>query len=78
METCEELRSLSAQGGLSSYATIPGKYSFIHKIIDGITVLVNVVNIKFNSPAFIATVQVSFTRNKYKFILGLSTFRYLK
>lgn len=58
METCEELRSLSVQSGLSSYAAIPGKYSFIHKVIDGITVTVNVVNIKFNSPAFVASVQV--------------------
>lgn len=49
---------MSPQGGLSSYAAVPGKYSFIHKVIDGITVIVNVVNIMFNSPAFIATVQV--------------------
>ncbi|XP_063909988.1 bridge-like lipid transfer protein family member 3B isoform X3 [Zophobas morio] len=58
VETCEELRSMSAQGGLSSYA-IPGKYSFIHKVIDGITVTVNTVNILFNSPAFTASVQLS-------------------
>lgn len=49
---------MSAQAGLSSYAAIPGKYSYIHKIIDGITVSVNVVNVMFNSPAFVATVQV--------------------
>ncbi|XP_018565221.1 UHRF1-binding protein 1-like [Anoplophora glabripennis] len=59
VETCEELRSMSAQGGLSSYAAVPGKYSFIHKVIDGITVTVNTVNILFNSPAFIASVQIS-------------------
>lgn len=35
-----------------------GKYSFIHKVIDGITVTVNTVNIAFNSPAFVATLQV--------------------
>ncbi|CAH0560093.1 unnamed protein product [Brassicogethes aeneus] len=58
VETCEELRSMSAQGGLSSYA-VPGKYSFIHKVIDGITVTVNTVNILFNSPAFTASVQIS-------------------
>lgn len=58
VETCEELRSMSAQGGLSSYAAVPGKYSFIHKVIDGITVTVNTVNILFNSPAFTASVQV--------------------
>ncbi|XP_049825652.1 UHRF1-binding protein 1-like isoform X2 [Aethina tumida] len=58
VETCEELRSMSAQAGLSSYA-VPGKYSFIHKVIDGITVTVNTVNILFNSPAFTASVQIS-------------------
>ena len=62
VETCQELRSMSPQGGMSSYTT-PGKYSFIHKVIDGITVTVNTVNVLFNSPAFIATVQVS--RIKY-------------
>ncbi|XP_025835027.1 UHRF1-binding protein 1-like isoform X3 [Agrilus planipennis] len=59
VETCEELRPMSPQAGLSSYAAVPGKYSFIHKVIDGITVTVNTVNIVFNSPAFTATVQVS-------------------
>lgn len=59
VETCEELRAMSMQGGLSSYAMTPGKYSYIHKIIDGITVTVNHVNILFNSPAFTATVQIS-------------------
>lgn len=49
---------MSAQAGLSSYAGVPGKYSFIHKVIDGITVTVNTVNIIFNSPAFTASVQV--------------------
>lgn len=51
---------MSPQAGLSSYAAIPGKYSFIHKVIDGITVSVNVVNVMFSSPAFVATVQVIF------------------
>ncbi|ERL88604.1 hypothetical protein D910_05989 [Dendroctonus ponderosae] len=56
IETCEELRSMAtgpspAQGSL-------GKYSFIHKVIDGITVTVNTVNIAFNSPAFVATLQI--------------------
>lgn len=57
VETCEQLRSTSPEGGLSSYTT-PVKYSFIHKVIDGITVTVNTVNVLFNSPAFIATVQI--------------------
>ncbi|XP_050307973.1 UHRF1-binding protein 1-like [Anthonomus grandis grandis] len=56
VETCEELRSMSNQDAMSAYA--PGKYSFIHKVIDGITVTVNTVNISFNSPAFVATLQI--------------------
>lgn len=36
-----------------------GKYSFIHKVIDGITVVVNTVNVKFKSPAFTASIQVN-------------------
>lgn len=56
---------MSPQAGLSSYAAIPGKYSFIHKVIDGITVSVNVVNVMFSSPAFVATVQVIFVVLQY-------------
>ncbi|KAG5864707.1 hypothetical protein JTB14_021726 [Gonioctena quinquepunctata] len=57
LETCEELRvpstSVTYNGG------VPSKYSFIHKVIDGITISVNAVNIVFNSPAFTASVQVT-------------------
>lgn len=49
---------MSSQAGLSSYTAVPGKYSFIHKVIDGITITVNKVNITFNSPAFTANVEV--------------------
>lgn len=49
---------MSPQHGLSSYIANPGKYSFIHKVIDGITVTVNTVVITFQSPAFTATIQV--------------------
>lgn len=58
VETVEDLRSMSSPQGLSSYAG-PAKYSFIHKVIDGITVAVNTVSVKFKSPAFIAKVQMS-------------------
>ncbi|XP_066590455.1 bridge-like lipid transfer protein family member 3B isoform X3 [Prorops nasuta] len=58
VETCEDLRSMSSSQGLSSY-TGPGKYSFIHKVIDGITVTVNTVSITFKSPAFVASVQIN-------------------
>lgn len=57
VETCEDLRSTSSPQGISSYAG-PAKYSFIHKVIDGITVAVNTVLVTFKSPAFIASVQV--------------------
>lgn len=43
-----------------------GKYSFIHKIIDGITIVVNNVNIQFKSPAFVASVQMSRIRVESK------------
>lgn len=73
VETCEDLRDLSSSQGLSSY-TGPAKYSFIHKVIDGITVTVNTVSVTFKSPAFIASVQVHskinlfFYRNVFIFI----------
>lgn len=57
VETCEDLRDLSSSQGLSSH-TGPTKYSFIHKVIDGITVTVNTVSVTFKSPAFIASVKV--------------------
>lgn len=57
VETCEDLRSMSSPQGISSYAG-PAKYSFIHKVIDGITIAVNTVLVTFKSPAFIASVQV--------------------
>ncbi|PSN57252.1 hypothetical protein C0J52_02548 [Blattella germanica] len=56
VETCEELRSMSTQQGLSSYGGNQ-KYSFINKVIDGMTVSVNTVQVTFKSPAFIASVQ---------------------
>ncbi|XP_043263704.1 UHRF1-binding protein 1 isoform X1 [Colletes gigas] len=58
VETCEDLRNLSSMQGLSSCVG-PTKYSFIHKVIDGITVSVNTVSVTFKSPAFIASVQMN-------------------
>lgn len=52
---------MSTPQGLSSYAG-PAKYSFIHKVIDGMTVAVNTVSVTFKSPAFIASVQVKMIR----------------
>lgn len=53
-----------AGGGPTAQPTLPqapqGKYSYIHKVVDGITIIVNTVNVKFLSAAFTASVQVSF------------------
>ncbi|XP_035917615.1 UHRF1-binding protein 1-like isoform X2 [Anopheles stephensi] len=59
IETCEIARSGTPTAGLSSLAVPQGKYSFIHKVIDGITIVVNTVNVNLKSPAFTASVQMS-------------------
>lgn len=64
VETCEDLRRMSNSQGLSSFAG-PAKYSFIHKVIDGITIAVNTVSVTFKSPAFTASVQVSQNETKH-------------
>lgn len=58
VETCSELRATSELQGLSSYAGA-AKYTFIHKVIDGITVQINTVHIQFLSHAFTASVELS-------------------
>lgn len=59
VETCEFGRNDSGMSGWQSLTAPQGKYNFINKIVDGITVTINAVNIKFKSPAFIASIQVS-------------------
>ncbi|XP_058062707.1 bridge-like lipid transfer protein family member 3B [Anopheles bellator] len=60
IETCEIARSgTPTAGGLSSLAVPQGKYSYIQKVIDGITIVVNTVNVNLKSPAFTASVQMS-------------------
>ncbi|KAG8230509.1 hypothetical protein J437_LFUL010029, partial [Ladona fulva] len=59
VETCEDLRPLSANYGMPSDGSSSTKYSFIDKAIDGMTVYVNAVYVKFQSPAFVASVQMS-------------------
>lgn len=66
IETCELGRSAdaggaagAAGGGWQTLTAPQGKYTFVNKIIDGITVTVNTVNVNFKSPAFTASVQVS-------------------
>ncbi|XP_070496811.1 bridge-like lipid transfer protein family member 3B isoform X5 [Chironomus tepperi] len=62
VETCELGRSgtpTSNNSTIQSLSVPMGKYSFIHKVIDGITITVNTVNVNFKSPAFTASVQMS-------------------
>ncbi|XP_063697421.1 bridge-like lipid transfer protein family member 3B isoform X2 [Culicoides brevitarsis] len=59
VETCEVMRTGTTPTGNNSLSAPMGKYSFIHKVIDGITIVVNTVNIRFKSPAFTASVQMS-------------------
>lgn len=58
VETCQNIRSMSMDCNLSTY-TQPSTYNAISKIVDGITVNINSVTLKFSSPAFIASVHVS-------------------
>lgn len=58
VETCESIRSMSMDSGLSAYSQ-PSAYNAIRKIVDGITVNINSVTLKFISPAFVASVHVS-------------------
>lgn len=62
MSTCSELRQSSPGFKPPTYAT-GGRYGFIDKVIDAITVRVNSLIIDFKSPAFEASLQVSETLN---------------
>uniref|UniRef100_A0A6B2EHQ2 Uncharacterized protein n=1 Tax=Phlebotomus kandelakii TaxID=1109342 RepID=A0A6B2EHQ2_9DIPT len=68
VETCEFGRGGGGPPtpGLQALTAPQGKYSFIHKVIDGITIIVNTVNVNFKSPAFTASVQMSRIRVESK------------
>ncbi|XP_033236415.1 UHRF1-binding protein 1 isoform X1 [Drosophila pseudoobscura] len=74
IETCNPMTRDAGGGGSGSpaaaAATLPqvpqGKYSFIHKVVDGITIVVNTVNVNFVSAAFTASVQMSRIRVESK------------
>uniref|UniRef100_A0A1B6E5E8 Uncharacterized protein n=1 Tax=Clastoptera arizonana TaxID=38151 RepID=A0A1B6E5E8_9HEMI len=57
VRTCENLRSSSVDEGLSNLAG--SKYSYIKKVIDGITITIDEVSITFTSPAFKATALIN-------------------
>ncbi|XP_034473082.1 UHRF1-binding protein 1-like isoform X2 [Drosophila innubila] len=69
IETCNPT-TRDAGGGNATAAALPqvpqGKYSFIHKVVDGITIVVNTVNVNFVSAAFTASVQMSRIRVESK------------
>ncbi|XP_064535125.1 bridge-like lipid transfer protein family member 3A isoform X1 [Drosophila montana] len=69
IETCNPT-SRDAGVGNATAAALPqvpqGKYSFIHKVVDGITIVVNTVNVNFVSAAFTASVQMSRIRVESK------------
>nr|XP_032522842.1 UHRF1-binding protein 1-like isoform X1 [Danaus plexippus plexippus] len=57
LEVCTEPRVMKP--GAGGAMPIPGKYSYIHKVIDGISVAVNQVQINFKCDAFTSSVQIS-------------------
>ncbi|XP_037303509.1 UHRF1-binding protein 1-like isoform X1 [Manduca sexta] len=57
LAVCSEPRVMNQSAG--SALPVPGKYSYIHKVIDGISVAVNQVQIDFNCDAFTSSVQIS-------------------
>jgi len=57
VEACETLRPVVTGNGANNYN--PGKYGFVNKVVDGITVTVESVEIKFVSKAFESKVQVN-------------------
>lgn len=70
IETCNPTTRDAGGGGPSTTAALPqgpqGKYSYADKVIDGITIVVNTVNVNFVSPAFTASVQMSRIRVESK------------
>lgn len=58
VETCEELRT--PDEALPNLLQSPGKYNFIIKTVDGMTINVNTVFIDFSSSTFTASLQVKF------------------
>lgn len=58
LEVCSEPRTVNP-GVAGAAMPMPGKYSYIHKVIDGISVAVNLVQIDFSCDAFTSSVQIS-------------------
>lgn len=60
LETCEieQIAKKAVNGEFLTQNSL-GKYSFIHKIVDGITVIINTVSVKFTSPTFSCNFELS-------------------
>jgi len=60
LETCEELRTGSGSSSSNlSFSQPTGAYGFTDKVVDGITVSVNLVHVTLSSLAFTASFQMS-------------------
>ncbi|KAB7505201.1 UHRF1-binding protein 1-like, partial [Armadillidium nasatum] len=57
METCQDLRPHGPASDLGAYRS-GSKYGFVEKVIDGMTVTINSVYVKFNSPSFTTSFQL--------------------
>lgn len=60
------MNASSAANSLPGLIAAGGKYTFVNKIIDGITIVVNTVNVSFVSQAFTASIQMSRIRVESK------------
>lgn len=61
IEACEELRPVVTTSNPHLSLPSAGKYGFVNKVVDGITVTVESVEIRFFSKAFESKVQVRIT-----------------
>lgn len=71
IETCDNVESMAMRENVQTLQ--PGKYKFIHQVIDGMTIQINEVNITFRDPAFHASVQVL----HFKMVLPFHIFIYV-
>lgn len=77
VETCEVSQRIASNSGVAGWQSLTapqGKYTFVNKIIDGITVVVNTVNIHFKSSVFTASVQVMCVFSSHVLVLNMYSF----
>lgn len=76
METCSELRPHTAPTELGAYRS-GSKYGFVEKVIDGMTVSINSVYVRFNSPSFTTSFHVSILYIHHFFYRNTNVLRYI-